>query len=87
MPTALEDEQTTVHFGGRIPEPLRRRVRVTSAQDDIPSAEILTQALEEYLGIPADLRRRIARAAAEDKLDVHDVRQRALTEYLARREG
>ncbi|WP_420820051.1 hypothetical protein [Sinosporangium album] len=47
MPEAPADP--IVQFGGRIPSSLRRRVKIAAAAMDKDVAEVLREALEEYL--------------------------------------
>lgn len=48
-PPTPTDDDPVVQFGGRIPTSLRRRVRVYAAASDKEVAQILREALEEYL--------------------------------------
>ncbi|MFC0557395.1 hypothetical protein ACFFHJ_41545 [Planotetraspora thailandica] len=46
-PEAVAEQ--VVQFGGRIPASLRRRARIAAAAQDKDVAEVLKEALEEYL--------------------------------------
>jgi predicted DNA binding CopG/RHH family protein len=43
-----EGSESAVNFGGRIPAALRRRVRLTAADQGVHVQEVLRAALEEY---------------------------------------
>lgn len=47
-PPATEGEDL-VHFGGRIPESLRRKAKAVAAMQGIDGQTILRRALEEYI--------------------------------------
>lgn len=50
-PTAPKEEsdEDLVHFGGRIPETLRRKAKAVAAMQGIDGQTILRRALEDYI--------------------------------------